>query len=71
MSFNFDKLRGKIIECYGTIEKFSLKLGVTSTTVGRKLSGKNGWTQDEIIKSCELLSIPINDIPAYFFYRVS
>ena len=67
MSFNYDKLRGKIIECYGTIEKFSQELGVTPTTVGRKLSGKGGWTQDEIIKSCELLTIPVNDLSAYFF----
>lgn len=67
MAFNHDKLKGKIVECYGTIEQFSLKLGLTATTVGRKLSGKSSWTQDEIIKSCELLTIPSNEIPTYFF----
>lgn len=67
MAFNYDKLRGKIVEHYGTIEQFSRKLGMTATTVGRKLSGKSGWTQDEIIKSCELLTISSNEISTYFF----
>ena len=65
--FDYSKLRGRITEFFGTIEKFSEKLGATPTTVGRKLLGKSGWTQDEIINSCKLLSISANEIHTYFF----
>lgn len=67
MSFDYSRLRGKIVERFGTIESFAQKLGATATTVGRKLSGKSEWTQAEIIKSCELLQIPLPELTAYFF----
>ena len=67
MAFDFSKLRGKIIEQFGTLDKFSQRLGTTSTTLGRKLSGKSEWTQREITKSCELLGIPANELTDYFF----
>ena len=69
MPFDYGKLRGKIIERFSTIEKFSQKLGVTPTTVGKKLSGKSSWTQDEIMKSCELLDIKASELTAYFFTK--
>lgn len=71
VSFDYGKLRGKIVEKYGSIEKFSKAFGETATTVGRKLSGKNDWTQGNIIKTCTLLDIPIEEIAVYFFCKIS
>lgn len=71
MKFEFDysKLRGRIVEKYESVEKFSKALGATSTTLGRKLSGKSAWSQDEIAKACNLLDISTDELTAYFFYE--
>lgn len=63
----YAQLRGKIVERYGSIERFARNFGATPTTVGKKLSGKSDWTQSEIIKAVTLLDIPAENIPTYFF----
>lgn len=65
--FDFAKLRGRIIEKYESVEKFAASMGITSTTLGRKLSNKTTFKQDEIVKACELLDIRFGEIPEYFF----
>lgn len=65
--FDYRKLRGRIIEIFGSVEKFAKEAKMTATTIGRKLSGKSSWTQDEIVLSCDLLYIPTNEITVYFF----
>lgn len=67
MSYNFSKLRGKIVEVYGTIQAFAGAIGITPLSVGKKLSGKSEWTRDEIMKSCSALGIKTADILEYFF----
>ena len=67
MGFNYSKLRGRIVEKFGTNELFAKKLGITPTSVGRKLAGTNGWKQEEISLACELLGIQHQEIPEYFF----
>lgn len=67
MEFNYSKLRGRITEVYGTIEKFANAMGLSSTTLSGKLNNKVGFTQREINKACSLLSIPLEFIPVYFF----
>lgn len=68
-AFDFSRLLGKIVECYGTRQKFAEAIGITPTSIGNKLDGERMWTQDEIISACDLLGIPYNDIPSYFFVR--
>ena len=65
--FDYRKLRGRIIEIFGSVEKFAKEAKMTPTTIGRKLSGKSSWTQDEIVLSCILLNIPTREITVYFF----
>ena len=65
--FDYSKLRGRIVEKYGTVNRYAKAAKMTATTAGRKLSGKSKWSQDEIVLSCRLLSIIANDIPEYFF----
>lgn len=66
-NFDYSKLRGRIIEKFGTIESFAKKARITPTTIGRKLSGASAWKQNEIYVSCKLLEIPNSEIPIYFF----
>jgi hypothetical protein len=63
----YAKLDGLIVERYGTRGKFADDLGVTLTTLGRKINGKSAWKPKEIERSCDLLKIDKLDIPAYFF----
>lgn len=70
-SFDYSKLRGRIIEKFGSVAKFAKAFGSTETTVGRKLSSKSYWGQDEIMTACELLGIMTDDIIQYFFYEIS
>lgn len=65
--FDYRKLRGRIVEKCGSVEGFAKALGITPTTVGRKLSAKSSWSQDEIINACDVLDIPASSITAYFF----
>ena len=67
MSYNYSKLLGRIVEKVGTQSKFSEAIGLSERTVSLKLNGKVGWKQTEIAKICDVLHIPQEEIPAYFF----
>ena len=67
MLFDYSKLRGMIVEKCTSVENFSKEFGKTSTTVGRKLSGKSQWTIDEMVIACNILNIPPNEVSLYFF----
>ena len=43
------------------------KIGISPVTLNRKLNGYTEFTQSEIRKLCQVLAIPDNKIPAYFF----
>lgn len=61
----YPKLRGKIIEVYGSQKAFAEALGTTSATLANKLNGKTEFKRDEIIMSRQLLNI--EDVTPYFF----
>lgn len=67
MTFNYSKLRGKIVEKYGSIAAFSTALGISNITLSMKLNNKIRFTSDDIIKIVELLEIPADEIGDYFF----
>lgn len=67
MTFDYNKLRGKIREKYGAESKFAEAMDMSSPTMSAKLNGKVCWTDKDIIKACELLDIPFEFIPVYFF----
>lgn len=61
------KVKGKIVEIFGSQKAFSKALGVTEATVTNKLKNKRNLTQAEMITWSELLQIPKADIVDYFF----
>lgn len=67
MSFNLRKLRGRIVEIFGTQQAFSAAMGWSERTCSLKLNGLSIWDQAEIAKAIELLKLTIDDIPIYFF----
>lgn len=67
MAFGYAKLRGRIIEKYGTQGEFAKALGTTETTVSRKMNMSTSFSTDDIKKWSDLLSIAKEEIGDYFF----
>ena len=67
MAFNYDKLRGRIIEVFETRAKFAAAMNWSERTLSLKMSGIRPWKQPDICKAVELLGLSQDDIPLYFF----
>lgn len=67
MAYDYNKLRGRIIEKYMTYGAFAEAIGVTIQTVSAKLNGKNGFSQEDIETWARFLDIDREDYPVYFF----
>lgn len=70
MSFDYSKLRGRIIEKFGSQQKFAAKLGLSERSLSLKMMNKTAWKQTEIKLCCELLDIPVKEIHLYFFTAI-
>ena len=67
MMYNYSKLRGKIIEIYGSYGAFADVLGVSRQTVSNLLTSKRQFTANTIEIWAEKLDIPVAEIGLYFF----
>lgn len=67
MAYKYAKLKGKIIEKYGSQGKFAEQVGLSETSMSKKLNYKSGFSQDEIEMWSELLDIERNEYGEYFF----
>nr|DAJ67040.1 MAG TPA: Protein of unknown function (DUF739) [Caudoviricetes sp.] len=67
MSFNYSKLKGRIIEKYGTQRNFAREMNLSEKTLSSKLKNVTSWKNDDISRACDLLEIPMEEIPVYFF----
>lgn len=65
--YNYDKLRGKIKEHFGTLEKFSSSLGIGISTLNSRLSENTYFNQKEIAKCIELLHLTDDETREIFF----
>ena len=66
MVFNYNKLKGKIVEVFGTQAKFAVAMGWSERTLSLKLNGVRDWKQGDIYKAANLLGIEQSSIPIYF-----
>lgn len=67
--FNYSKLIGKIAEKGYTLDQFASLIGISRTSLYKKLKGESNFTQDEIYKIVDLLCISMDEIPSYFFTK--
>jgi len=69
VEYDFSKLRGRIIEKFGSIRAFAKAYGLSYVTMSNKLNGKVGISSDDIVKMSkpELLDIPPAEYHLYFF----
>lgn len=67
MAFETSKLRGKIVEKFGTIDAFSQRTSLTRASISAYLNGQKVLNQKDIEEWRGLLEIQIDEIPDYFF----
>lgn len=67
MPYKYKKLRGRIVEKYGSQGKFSEVIGLSETSISKKMQGVTGFSQDDIEKWAVLLGIDRVDYGDYFF----
>lgn len=69
MTFDYNKLRGRIKEVFSTQEAFASSMGMSTVSISLKLNNKVEWTQNEISLAAELLGITSDEIPTYFLKK--
>lgn len=67
LAYDYRKLRGRIIEKYGTLKGFAVDMKWSDRTLSLKMNCKVFWKQPEIMKAAKLLDIPFDEIMDYFF----
>ncbi len=67
MAFDYSKLRGRIVEKFGSQMSFAKAMDISERTLSLKMSGKRTWKQPEICLAIKLLGLSNNDIQEYFF----
>ena len=67
MGFNYAKLRGRIIEKFGSIDAFGNKLKISKAQLSKKLNGKAGFSQADIIEWSDILDIDLSEVGLFFY----
>jgi len=67
MPYRYNKLRGRIVEKYGSQANFARELGTTPVTISMKMCGKRSFTKADIDRWTDKLDIETDEIGAYFF----
>lgn len=67
MAKTYSKLRGRIVEVYGSQRAFGKQLKLSEQSITAKLNGRTEFSQDDIVKWCNLLGIEAKEVGDYFF----
>lgn len=67
MAFKYDKLRGRIIEKFGSQTAFVKAFGVSENTFSLKMNNKVRFSTEDIMRITKMLEIPEKEIGEYFF----
>lgn len=65
--FEYKKLRGRIVEKYGTQGEFAKAIGLSENSLSKKMTCVTGLSQDDIVLWSELLDIPKSDFGDFFY----
>lgn len=65
--YSYNKLKGRIVELYGTQANFAKKLRISKNSISKKLTGKTEFSQSDIEKWSEFLDIGKGEYEEYFF----
>lgn len=65
--FNYSKLRGRMVEKFGTIAETAEAAGLRRDMLSMALNGHRSFTQAEIAVLAKTLEIPNEEVGIYFF----
>lgn len=65
--YKYAKLRGRIVEKFGTQEKFAEVVGISRVSMSKKMNCATGFSQEDITRWSQLLEIDKTDYGEYFF----
>ena len=64
--YDYSKLRGRIVEKFGNYTTFFKVLDITPIQGSKKINGKAGFSQDDMVLWSELLDLDLSDIGPFF-----
>lgn len=67
INYDYNKLRGRIKEKFGTQENFAEALEIGTVSLSKRLNCSLEFSQNEINRAVDVLDIPREQIPDYFF----
>lgn len=67
MEFDYSKLRGLMVEKFGSVRGFAQKMKISEQVVCAKLNNRRTLTKKDILLWAETLEIPLSDYGDYFF----
>lgn len=67
MKKDYTELRKRILGKYGSLGAFAKKMGMTSSTLSKKLAGASEWARIEIENAAILLSLTADEVWQIFF----
>ena len=67
--YDYSKLRGRIIEKFGSMQAFSDDIGTSYVTVSRKLNDVVGISREDIEAWSEKLEIKPEEYGSFYFTR--
>ena len=67
MAYNTERLKGLIIDKYGTRQAFCKAIGMRPSTLSKRLKDGRDWRGSSLIKAVRALQIPDEKIDYYFF----
>lgn len=65
--FDYRKLKGRIVEKYGSQTRFVKEYGISENSFSMKMNNKTRFSSDDIVKMSEMLDIPKEKVGEYFF----
>lgn len=69
IEYDYSKLRGRIVEKYGSQRAYAAAKGITATKLNRKLQNVIRFMPKDIEELRVDLDIDVDEIGAYFFTR--
>ena len=67
MNRDYDMLRKRILGQYGSLGEFAKRMGMTPSTLSKKLAGASDWSRVEIENAAELLTLTPDEVWLIFF----
>ena len=67
MSMDYSRLRERMREMNITQKELAARIPASESHFCKKMSGEYPFTQDEILKICDILKIPADKVSYYFF----